>query len=390
MVKVFFSILFFLVLIPVFGQGHRAGTEAIRMLEGAQAYAENYQNVSSVFLCNDFYRKPLGNSPDTLKAGDLLTSTYFETRLITKLDKNIYRFKIISLSSREESDAEETVDQMLQEMKSGKSFNEVYQKYMPIPPKSELETGDVGWMDADAYNRTFSEAIKSARKGDIFVIHDTIQGWHNLIWMTHDSKRVSGFSALVYQNSEAMSLPMQRVDVEQEIRSLKSAESLVAYAKDNPEEVSLELISESSAYLFSEISKRSDSKRGGEGVYFDDYEKRYRWIKDTSVVLYSFNYIYFSGDKLSKKDKDAAIKDVYNKFNKGVPFDEIIAEYWPDNNGRSNLSEIDGGLLDPDFVAKLQTTGIGELFVARVIQSYFIGVPYKEPRTEKAFLVLSY
>jgi len=87
---------------PVFGQGHRAGTEAIRTLEGAQAYAENYQNVSSVFLCNDFYRKPLGNSPDTLKAGDLLTSTYFETRLITKLDKDIYRFKIISLSTREE------------------------------------------------------------------------------------------------------------------------------------------------------------------------------------------------------------------------------------------------------------------------------------------------
>ena len=154
--------------------------------------------------------------------------------------------------------------------------------------------------------------------------------------------------------------------------------------------MSLELFSESSTYLFSDILKRSDSKRGDEGVYFDDYEKRYRWIKDTSVVLYSFNYIYLSGDQLSKKDKDDAIKDIYNKFNKGVPFDEIIAEYWPDNNGMSNLSEIDGGLLDPDFVAKLQTTGIGELFVARVSQSYFIGVPYKEPRTEKAFLVLSY
>lgn len=385
----FVSILF--VMSDVFGQGHRDGTASIRTQEAAQNYTSRYPTVAMKFLCKEFYRSPLGKEPDTLKAGDVVESMYFESRLVEKLEKEIYRFKLISVFDRQEPNAAALIDSMYARMNAGVSFSQVYSDFLPPPPKSELELGDLGWVDADLFTEPFSEAIKSAKKGDVFVIHDTVQGWHNLVWMTHDSKKASGFIALEYLKSEATTLPMDKINHAENIRALKGVEELRAYAIKYPEEVTLELIQESaSPYQFNEFVKAKAKSTEAQGVYFDDYEKRYRWIKDTSVVLYSFDYIYLNGDQMSKKDKDAAIKDIYKKFNAGVDFSEIIKEYWPENNGMSTLSEIDGGMLDPDFTAKLKTTGVGELFVARVSQSYFIGVPNKKPRTEKAFLVLSY
>ncbi len=375
----------------VFAQGHRDASETIRSEDDAIAYADAHSSVSAIFLCDDFNRIQLGDQSDTLKPGDLVSNRHYEMRIIALQEKEIYRFKIISLTTTQDENAAERIDDMYRQSQAGKTFNEVYHDNMPIPPKTELELGDAGWLDADFYPEPFQSAVKAGKKKDVFVVHDTVRGWHNLVFVTHAPKKAKGFFVLLYPQAEAGSLPIPKVNHANNIELIVASEELIMYGKKYPDEVRLELINASSEpYRYSEIAKVKGNRAVDAPVYYDDSEFRYRWIKDTTVMLYSFQYVYLNGETLSKEERNTAIQDIYKRFNDGVPFDTIVKDYWPDNKGMSTLSAMDGALLDPDFVAKLDETNVGELFVARVSQSYFVGVPLTAPQEVNAFLVLGF
>lgn len=370
-------------------QGHREDTENIRTVKEAVEYAQVFATVNTQFLSMDFERFFLGKELDTLKPGDLHTTSYYEVRTVAIIEKDIYRFNMISLFDAQKPDAATLVDSMLHKMKTGSSFQDVYKTFMPIPPVSERAPGDVGWIDIDIFEDPLNTAIRTAKLNDIFTVHDTVRGMHHLVWITHESKKASGPFVVFYPREHATELPMKGINHGDAVKRITDANALIDYAKKYQNELTLELVHRfSMPELFEEIQQIKKDQPANSAVVHDGDEKQYRYIKDTLVSLYSFQYIYLNGNRLTKGECKDAIHDIYKKFNDGVSFDEIISEYWPDNNGFSTLENVDGALLAPDFVAKLNDAKVGELFVARVSQSYFIGVTIDPKRTENAFLVL--
>jgi len=383
-------LMMFLFAAKVVGQGHRSATENIRTVDEAIAYGNDFPTVYTQFLCNEFDRSFLGKELDTLKPGDLHTTSFYEVRTVARIEKEIYRFNMISLFSVERPNAGQLVDSMKVKMQEGTTFREIYKTFMPTPPVTQRPPGEMGWVDIDIFEDSLRFAIQSAKLNDVFTVHDSIKGVHHLIWMTDESKKATGPFVVFYPLENATELPMQRINHVDAVKRIQDPSELVTYAKKYQEEVLLELLKYSTEPLiYREIEKSKKEPKQNGAIFHDGDAKHYRWIKDTSVTLYSFQYVYLNGDKLSKKERNDAIHDIYEKFNAGIAFDEIVSEYWPDNKGYSTLENVDGGLLAPDFVTKLNEAKVGELFVARVSQSYFIGITTSPERTEDAFLVLT-
>lgn len=381
----------FLLFANVFGQSYNVEeVEAIQSLEEAEAYVELHSDIYLTFLSSESKDLEYLKRRDSLKPGDSYAAPYFNVHIVAEGEKELYRFSLVSLNEQVNPNAAEDSKKALLELQEGTPFEEVFRKYVDNLIDRGPETGDLGWVDIDYFVESFRNDLLNRNKGDKFISHDEERGSYHVIEITHAPKKFKGHYALFYGGAVSPTVVSEENHAKN-IAKLKGEKELLAYAKKYQDEVFLNLINEVSNQreynLFTEAKKNTSKNKP---VVIEREDQDYRYVKDTTVQLYSIQYIYIDGTNLAKEEKNKRINEIYNKFHAGTEFDELVEEYWPENRGMSKMLNVEGVLLAEDLVAKVRTTNVGELFVARVGQSYFIGIPLEKPLTANAYLLLTY
>ncbi len=386
---VFLHILLLLIASNAFSQDVLQEAQQIRDLEQAQQLADNNPQVVFGFLHNEMNNEDYSRREKDLNPGDTYTSGNYHVVVIAEGAKEIYRFRLLTITNQKTPNAKDKVEKLLKEINAGASYEKAFEQYAENNGPDKEVYGDVGWVDLDYFVDDFSKVVANRKKGDRFVAGDDARGWHNLVEMTHKPKKKNGHFVLLIPKSDQQSY-FESINHAKNIAKLDSREELFNYAQKYPGDVMIQLLnSKSNAELYNSLAIRKDRDFSKEEVLTDG-QTSYRHILDTTVELFSIQYVYLNGSEMSRETRTEAIHDIYDQFHNNVPFDTIVAQYWPDNNGLSKLQDIEGALLAPDLVEKVRTTTVGQLFVARVGQSYFLGVPLEKPKKVPAFLVISY
>jgi hypothetical protein len=364
--------------------------QEVRTLAEAQRYADSLPQLNFGFMHTDAEISEYQERRKKLKPGDTFKTQMHQFVVVSKGKKELYRFRLLTLMASEVNNADVLADSIVEAMQGGTSFTSFYESFANDRAKEQNPSGDLGWVDPDYFTGDFKDDILGKQKGDIFLTKDERAGWYNIVEMTHAPKLTSGHYVLFYAAGQSSpELPI--VNHEKQTRGLQSTHEFKLYTQRYPGVVALELLHQSSnETLYRRFLAMQRVAQQGDALVIDSEETRYRVVKDTTVELFSIQYIYLNGEKMSRDERNAAIHDIYDQFHANTPFDSIVTQYWPDHDGRSVLRNIDGALLADDLVEKVRSTIVGQLFVARVGQSYFLGVPLEKPKKRAALLVLSY
>lgn len=383
------SLSFFILLFSfiVKAQGHFEGTKEISTFEEAETYAESFPEVFLAFLFEDSGSEAYLQGRLNWRTGDVYDDGYYSARIVSSEKNRVYRFNFLSFTNDVNRESFNLSEQALAELKSGISFEEVTKKYS----QSETETNpDVGWTYIEYFIEDFKKTIENAHLGDQFVWHDTILGRHNLVEITHTSKEVEGHYVLFFPR-EVNSNYRKKVNHHKNIRKLKTKDGLGWYAAQHLDEVSLNLVDEGlNPELFDLVNSELKKTKKGKAVLVNDESYYYRLVSDTSIDLYSLQYIYINGEVVPKEELESRVTKIKEKYNSGISFDDLVEEYWKDHGGFSKMIDVDGALLVEDLVVKMKGGNVGDLFVAQEGDSYFVGLKLAEPQTVKAFLLLTY
>lgn len=387
---VLLHILFFLFNTSVFSQSYLSRAKEIRNLEHAQAFTDSVPQVILGFMHDKMGNPDYDAIKKELEPGTSFESGGYHVVVVKAGKKNLYRFRLITMSRLNNPEAEAQIETVLKELKRGSSFETLFETYAEnIGPESPAY-GDVGWVDIDFFVDSFKSKIVGKKKGDQFIASDPTSGWYNVVDMTHNPQAEKGHFVLLIPNTNTSSY-FNTINHHKNIGKLTSSQQMRDYAGKHPVDVQLELLNEASnPQIYAELQEQLKSKGSKSKNWIVNNERAYQFISDTSVQLLSLQYIYLNGSELSREQRSAAIHDIYDQFYANVPFDSIVQQYWPDNNGLSTLQNIESGLLADDLVEKVKTTTVGQLFVARVGQSYFLGVPIEKPKQRESYLVISY
>ncbi|MCR9174214.1 MAG: hypothetical protein NXI10_17085 [bacterium] len=372
-----------------FGQDILSRAKEIRDIEHAQAFADSLPQVAFGFMHDQMTNEDYQSRKNDLKPGDSYESGAYYIVAIAEGSKELYRFRLLTLTEQKTPNAKDEIRKIYMKWGAGTSFEELFDQYAENKGPGTNPFGDVGWVDLDIFVDSFQSSVKGRTKGDRFIAGDDASGWYNVVDMTHNPKKTKGHFILLIPKASPDNY-FSAIDHKKNIGKLKKKEAFREYAKKHPGDVQLELLSTTSnRKLFEQFQKeRQQNKRGN--IILSEGQRWYQFIEDTSVQLVSIQYIYLDGSKITRDERSEAIHDIYEQFHSNVPFDSIVAEYWPDNNGMSALRNIETGLLAKDLAEKVLTTTVGQLFVARVGQSYFLGVPLEKPKQQASMLVISY
>ncbi|GAB5416036.1 MAG: hypothetical protein Crog4KO_13800 [Crocinitomicaceae bacterium] len=386
---VYLHILFLLLAANAFSQDVLKEAQKIRDIEQAQQFADKTPQIVFGFLHDEMNNEDYDSRKKNLNSGDTYKSGGYHVVVVAEGSKDIYRFRLLTITNQNMPNAKDQVEKLLKEINEGASYEKAFEKYAENNGPDKQVYGDVGWVDLDYFVDDFSDAVANRKKGDRFVAGDDARGWHNLVEMTHKPKKKKGHFVLLIPNSNQQSY-FESIDHAKNIAKLNSREELFNYAQKYPGDVMIQLLnSKSNKQLYNSLAIHKERDFSREEV-LSDGQTSYRHILDTTVELFSIQYVYLNGAEMSRETRTEAIHDIYDQFHSNVPFDSIVEQYWPDNNGLSKLQDIEGALLAPDLVEKVRSTTVGQLFVARVGQSYFLGVPLEKPKKVPAFLVISY
>ncbi|PWL27657.1 MAG: hypothetical protein DCO96_10145 [Fluviicola sp. XM-24bin1] len=383
-------ILFVLLAKASFGQDYLSEAKQIRDIEQAQAFADSLPQVVLGFLHDKMVNEDYQSRKDKLKPGDSFESGSYHVVTIDKGSKEIYRFRLLTMSAQNTPGARGQINRIYQELEAGAEYEELFTKYAQNSGPDKEVYGDVGWVDLDYFVDSFQDAVRGKKKGEQFVAGDDQIGWYNIVDMTHNPTKMKGHFVLLIPNTSPTSY-FDSIDHEKSISKLKSTEDLRAFAEKYPGDVQLEILNKASnPELFEEMKRlRAEGNKKTDDIISSDY-RSYKFVIDTTVQLFSFQYVYLDGSKMTREERTESIHDIYDQFYANVPFDSIVEQYWPDHNGMSILRNIESGLLADDLVEKVKSTTVGQLFVARVGQSYFLGVPLEKPKQLESILVISY
>lgn len=389
MQRLLLHILFLLLVISSNAQDHLTRAKEIHNREQAQSFADSIPQVVFGFLHDKMPNDDYQSRKSDLKPGDSYESGAYHVVVVEEGSKELYRFRLITMTNQKYPNAKDEVKKVFMELNNGTSFEELYQNYAENKGPTANDYGDVGWVDLDVFVDSFRDAVIGRSKGDQFMAGDHASGWYNIVEMTHNPKATKGHFVLLIPKSNPNNY-FEAIDHKKNISKLNTKEELRNYVLKYPGDVQLELVNNTSQReLFEEFQKERELNKEGT-VELSSDQRWYQFIEDTSVQLVSIQYVYLDGSKMSRDERSEAIHDIYDQFNANVPFDSIVDQYWPNNNGLSILRNIESGLLAEDLVEKVRTTTVGQLFVARVGQSYFLGVPLEKPKQLKSMLVISY
>jgi hypothetical protein len=387
---IFVYILFLLTTTSLFAQDYLARAKEIRDVKQAALFADSLPQVVLGFMHDDMNNDDYQSRKENLKPGDAFKSGSYQVINIAEGTKDIYRFRLLTLTEQRFPDAENQVEKLLQEINNGASYEDTFEEYAENNGPDAQAFGDVGWVDLDYFVESFKTTVEKRNKGDRFIAGDTGSGWFNIVEMTHKPKKKKGHFVLLIPDANPDPF-FQNINHQKNIAKLSGKQELRRYAQKHPGDVTVQLLNEASNQeLFDAFVEQSVMVSKEEAGVITKDRTSYCFVADTSVELFSIQYIYLNGSEMSRETRSEAIHDIYDQYYANVPFDSIVEQYWPDNKGLSQLHNIEGALLADDLVEKVRATTVGQLFVARVGQSYFLGVPLEKPKKVKAILVLSY
>ena len=383
------SLSFLLIFLSFIGksQGHLEGTKRISTFEDAEVYAESYPEVFLAFMFEDLGSEEYNEGKNSWQYGDLYDVDFYTARIVTSAQKKVYRFNFLAFTDEANGESYSLSEKALTELKSGSSFEDIGKNYSQAD--SQLSP-DVGWTQIDYFIEDFKKSIENAQLGDQFVWHDTVLGRHNLVEITHESKEVDGHYVLFFPR-ETSSVEKSKVNHHKNIRKLKTQDEIGWYVAQHSDEVGINLVDEGlNLELFNLAKEAQHAAKNNKPILFEGRYSNHRLLSDTSVVLYSLQYIFINGEVISEEDCNSRILEIKEKYSNGVSFDDLVEEYWPDNNGFGKMIDVDGALLVEDLVAKMEGGNVGDLFVAQEGKSYFVGLKLKDSKKVRAFLVLTY
>lgn len=374
----------------MFAQDYVARAKQIRDVEQAALFADSLPQVVLGFMHDDMNNEDYQTRKDNLESGDGYTSGSYHVINIAEGTKEIYRFRLLTVTEQRVPDAKNQVEKLLLEINNGASYEETFKEYAENNGPDAQAFGDVGWVDLDYFVESFKTTVEKRKKGDRFVAGNAESGWYNIVEMTHKPKKKKGHYVLLIPNANPDPF-FQNINHQKNIAKLSEKQEFRRYAQKYPGDVMVQLLNEASnRELFDAFKEQSVMVSKEEAAVITQDGTSYHFVADTSVELFSIQYIYLNGSEMSRETRSEAIHDIYDQYYANVPFDSIVEQYWPDNKGLSQLLNIEGALLADDLVEKVRATTVGQLFVARVGQSYFLGVPLEKPKKVDAILVLSY
>lgn len=382
-------ILFLFLASGSYAQDYLSRAKEIRDIDQAQMFADSLPQVVFGFLHDRMNNEDYQSRKDDLNPGDSYESGSYHVVTIAEGSKEIYRFRLLTMTNKNSPHAKGEIKRVYEKLKDGDKFEDLFTQYAQNGGPDKEVYGDVGWVDLDFFVDNFQSAVRDKKKGDQFVAGDDETGWYNIVDMTHNPKKMKGHFVLLIPNANPNNY-FNNVDHKKNISRLNTKEEYRAYVNKHPGDVQLELLNKTSnRQLFDEFKVLLEDKKEKDLEISKD-QRVYQYISDTSVQLMSIQYVYLDGSKITREERSEAIHDIYDQFNANVPFDSIVEQYWPDHNGLSILRNIESGLLADDLVEKVKTTTVGQLFVARVGQSYFLGIPLEKPKQLESMLVISY
>ena len=385
----YLHILFLFLATGTYAQDYLSRAKEIRNIDEARLFADSLPQVVLGFMHDKMLNVDYQSRKDELKPGDTYESGSYHVVTIDEGAKEIYRFRLLTISNQNSPNAKDEIKRVFEKLNEGSSYKDLFEQYAQNSGPDTDALGDVGWIDLDYFVDSFQAAVKGKKKGDRFIAGDDATGWYNIVDMTHNSKKMKGHYVLLIPNSNPNNY-FSNIDHEKNISKLKSSEDLREYVNKYPGDVQLELLNNTSKRdLFLRFKEEQEQDKKNATIIPGD-QRAYKFIKDTSVQLLSIQYVYLDGSSISRDERSEAIHDIYDQFHANVPFDSIVEQYWPNHNGLSILRNIESGLLADDLVEKVHSTTVGQLFVARVGQSYFLGVPLEKPKQLKSTLVISY
>lgn len=366
-------------------QGHAENIAKLKSLQEAQNYAESNPGVEVAFMHSKLDNESYTSRMDTLKIGDCYSVQFYRICVVASGEKKLYHFRLFSFLEDQIPNARELADAVADSIQSGVPFETMYNRYSG---KTDVVSADVGWVDPDYFIPSFREDLLNKHAGEVYATHDSNYNWHNIVEILEEPQMIEG-NYVIYFPEEIAQSGVQ-VDHDANLDQLKSSKEITDYINEH-DDVQLQLFNAlNNPDFFKKVQLQKEKVGRKKMVIVDSDDRRYRLVKDTTVELFSFQYIYLDGSKYSKERKNEIIKEIYDRYNAGTSFDVLVKEYWPENTVNSKLEGVEGALLVPEMVEKLQTTEVGKLFVARTSQSYFLGVPLREPEKVDAVLMIGY
>jgi len=385
----YLHILFLFLASGTHAQDYLSRAKEIRDIDQAQLFANSLPEVVFGFLHEKMPNEDYLSRKNDLKPGDSYQSGSYHVVTIDEGSKEIYRFRLLTMTNQNSSNAKDEIESVFEKLKEGKPYTDLFREYAQNSGPDKGVLGDVGWVDLDFFVDSFQSAVKGKKKGDRFIAGDDTTGWYNIVDITHNPKKMKGHFVLLIPDSTPNNF-FNNIDHEKNISKLNTNQEIRVYANKYPGDVQLELLNNvSNRELFVQFNEERELDKKGDVILSED-GRSFQFVKDTSVQLMSIQYVYLNGSSMTREARSEAIHDIYDQFHANVPFDTIVEQYWPGHNGLSVLRNIESGLLADDLVDKVRSTTVGQLFVARVGQSYFLGVPLEKPKELKSMLVISY
>lgn len=113
-----------------------------------------------------------------------------------------------------------------------------------------------------------------------------------------------------------------------------------------------------------EVTSRFYSEKPGFTFSTDHYT--YKLLAIDSVLSFNVSYIYFDGNKYSKKKIDDLRNEIISKYRNGTPFSDLAKQYNMDGNLTGELDWFHENDMVPEFEAQVKAHKKGDIFIVDV------------------------
>lgn len=122
-----------------------------------------------------------------LKEKEIIADSVDAIKLLSQKDIKEFKVKYIFIDAKKLSEKEikQIQKKAIKELNKGKTFSEVANKYsMDLGSKD----GDLGWFPEGRMIKSFENAIREHKKGEIFQVSDQTRKWHFIILKNHTER----------------------------------------------------------------------------------------------------------------------------------------------------------------------------------------------------------
>lgn len=354
--------------------------------EDAALYAEDYPMVNLIFLHEGLDNETYHQMKDTLEVGDHFQMQFYHLSVVEKSSKELVHCRYIYIDQKNLGDGEgvSIQEKIHKGLEAGAQFDSLHAIYsMDNNPNQ----GNLGYVDPDHLSEGFKNGLRSHEYGDIFTCSDDSLGWYYVVEITKEPRKVDGHYVLVYPEQ---AFSDENVDHEANLRNFSSDAEIKEYAAQHNDVMITLKNSENDLQFFWNIEQLKEKGEYVVGNKMDIDGTRFVILKDTTVKLYTFQYIFIDGEKVSEEERKKRMNDINDRYMNGESFEVLIEAYGPENTEYNTMSNMEGALLADELVAQLDSKNPKEIFVARLSQSYFIGILLEPVKEAEAYLSISY